>query len=120
MMRKTKSKGIIHCVAALAVCLGAVGTISGQEAEDEMVVPLGTIVLGAPEGVEQKRAAVDFPHAPRVHAHTASLVWYNDLSCQLMPLALGDGFVRQNDFVEVGLALSPVDPLAIGSLPTYR
>ena len=52
----------LMCILVVLI-LGVAGTISGQEAEDEMVVPLGTIVLGAPEGVEQKRAAVDFPHA---------------------------------------------------------
>ena len=52
----------LMCVLVVLI-LGAAGTISGQEAEDEMVVPMGTIVLGPPEGVEQKRAAVDFPHA---------------------------------------------------------
>jgi hypothetical protein len=30
---------------------------------DELCIPMGTIELSAPEGVEQKRSAVDFPHS---------------------------------------------------------
>ena len=54
--------GIFLMCFLAALIFGAAGAISGQESGDKMLVPLGTIVLGAPDGVEAKRAAVDFPH----------------------------------------------------------
>jgi hypothetical protein len=42
---------------------GSMTMVVGQETEDEMVVPMGTIVLEPPESVEPKRSPVDFPHS---------------------------------------------------------
>jgi len=36
---------------------------SGEDAGDQMCVPMGIITIEAPEGVEAQRAPVDFPHA---------------------------------------------------------
>jgi hypothetical protein len=43
--------------------LAAVQGFSSPAAKEDMRVPMGVIVLKAPDGVEAKRAAVDFPHA---------------------------------------------------------
>lgn len=37
--------------------------VAGQETEDEMIVPMGIIVIGPPESVEPKRSPVEFPHS---------------------------------------------------------
>ncbi len=47
----------------MAIIFGSVLVVSGQEDAEDMCVPMGTIELGAPDGVEQKRAAVEFPHS---------------------------------------------------------
>jgi hypothetical protein len=36
---------------------------SGEDAGDQMCIPMGIITIRAPEGVEPQRAPVDFPHA---------------------------------------------------------
>ncbi len=62
-------------IGALCLCLsmvlvfGSMTMVVGQETEDEMVVPMGIIVLEPPESVEAKRSAVEFPHS----AHFASV-----------------------------------------------
>jgi len=43
--------------------LGGVKAFSGSASSKDMIVPMGTITLKAPEGVESKRSAVEFPHA---------------------------------------------------------
>ncbi|MDX1707882.1 MAG: cytochrome c3 family protein [Desulfobacterales bacterium] len=47
----------------MAIICGSVMVVSGQEDAEDMCVPMGTIELGAPDGVEQKRSPVGFPHA---------------------------------------------------------
>ena len=44
----------IVCVM-MVVILGTTLTVSGQEAEDVMMVPMGVITIDAPEGVEAKK-----------------------------------------------------------------
>jgi Class III cytochrome C family len=46
----------------IAIIFGSVLVVSGEEDVEDMLVPMGTIELGAPDGVEQKRASVEFPH----------------------------------------------------------
>jgi hypothetical protein len=43
--------------------LGGITIVVGQDTEEEMIVPMGDIVIGPPESVEPKRALVDFPHS---------------------------------------------------------
>ena len=45
---------IILMTGSAAIVLG--------ESEDEMIVPMGIITLSAPDSVEAKRSAVEFPH----------------------------------------------------------
>ncbi len=42
--------------------IGSAAIVFG-ESEDEMIVPMGIIVIGPPESVEAKRSPVEFPHA---------------------------------------------------------
>jgi hypothetical protein len=42
---------------------GSITMVVGQDTEDEMVVPMGIIVLEPPESVEPKRSSVEFPHS---------------------------------------------------------
>ena len=55
--------GIFIMCIVMAIIFGSVLIVSGEEDAEDMCVPMGTIVLGAPDGVEQKRASVDFPHS---------------------------------------------------------
>jgi hypothetical protein len=47
----------------MALVLGGITFVSGQESEDEMCIPMGIIELGPPESVEPVRSAVEFPHS---------------------------------------------------------
>ena len=49
-------------VVLLSLMLASVVCFSSSFA-DELCIPMGTIELSAPEGVEAKRSAVDFPHS---------------------------------------------------------
>ncbi|MGD2037128.1 MAG: cytochrome c3 family protein [Desulfobacterales bacterium] len=55
--------GILLVCFLIAIICGSVPAVSAEEDADEMCVPLGTIELAAPDGVEQKRAPVEFPHS---------------------------------------------------------
>ena len=55
--------GILLLCFVMAIIFGSVLVVSDEEDPEDMCVPMGTIVLSAPDGVEQKRAPVDFPHA---------------------------------------------------------
>jgi hypothetical protein len=61
-MTKCRTVGLILVVAAVGL-MGAVQVFSGAAPPEDMCVPMGKIVLKAPEGVQAKRSAVDFPHA---------------------------------------------------------
>jgi hypothetical protein len=49
-------------VILLVLILGSAAIVFGQ-ADEEMCVEMGIIPLSAPEGVESKRAEVEFPHS---------------------------------------------------------
>ncbi len=51
----------ILCVM-MVVILGTTLKVSGQNQEEDMLVPMGVITLEAPDGVEIKRAPVEFKH----------------------------------------------------------
>ena len=53
----------IVCVMVVVI-LGTTITVSGQEAEDVMIVPMGVITLEAPEGVEAKKILGTLPTLP--------------------------------------------------------
>jgi len=59
-----KRKAVWLILVAVAVGLiGGVQAFSGAAAPEDMCIPMGTIVIKAPEGVQAKRSAVEFPHA---------------------------------------------------------
>ena len=55
--------GILLLGLVMAIIFGSVLVVSGMEDAEDMCVPMGTIELGAPDGVEQKRVSVEFPHS---------------------------------------------------------
>ena len=55
--------GIAILCVMMVVILGTTLKVSGQEAEDVMLVPMGVIPIDPPEGVEAKKSPVDFPHS---------------------------------------------------------
>lgn len=55
--------GILLVCIVMAIIFGSVLVVSGEEDAEDMVVPMGIIELSAPDGVEQKRALVEFPHS---------------------------------------------------------
>jgi hypothetical protein len=61
-MTMRKTVWLIMVVAAVGL-IGGVKAFSGAAAPEDMCVPMGTIVLKAPDGVQSQRSAVDFPHA---------------------------------------------------------
>ncbi|MDM8537479.1 cytochrome c3 family protein [Desulfobacterales bacterium HSG17] len=51
-------------ILAVGLVFAAISVgIASESTDGELVVPLGIIDLEAPEGVEAKRAAVEFPHS---------------------------------------------------------
>ena len=72
-------------VVLLSLMLASVVCFSSTYA-DELCVPLGTITLSAPQGVEAKRSAVDFPHAAHfsINCKDCHHTWEygnDDMSC---------------------------------------
>jgi len=59
-MRLKKVLILILCVGFCAAW--ATSAVMAEGGEEEMCVPLGVIDLEAPEGVESRRSAVEFPH----------------------------------------------------------
>ena len=55
--------GLLCVCLSMILVFGSITMVVGQETEDEMVVPMGIIVIGPPESVEPKRSPVDFPHS---------------------------------------------------------
>ena len=55
--------GLLCLCLSMVLVLGSIALVVGQETEDEMLVPMGVIVIEAPESVEAKRSPVDFPHS---------------------------------------------------------
>ena len=58
-----QKKGLLCLCLSMVLVLGSIALVVGQETEDEMLVPMGVIVIEAPESVEAKRSPVDFPHS---------------------------------------------------------
>jgi hypothetical protein len=54
--------GMIAC-ASLGVAVAEVAEEEAAVENEEMIVPMGTITLEAPDAVESRRAAVEFPHS---------------------------------------------------------
>lgn len=73
-MTKRRAVGLVLVVAAVGL-MGGVQAFSGAAAPEDMCVPMGKIVIKAPEGVEAKRSAVDFPHAR--HFDTACITCHH-------------------------------------------
>ncbi len=61
-MAMHKTVWLIMVVAAVGL-IGGVKAFSGAAAPEDMCVPMGKITLKAPDGVQSKRSAVEFPHA---------------------------------------------------------
>ena len=55
--------GFLFLCLSMVFVFGSITNVGGQETEEEMIVPMGDIVIGPPESVEPKRSAVDFPHS---------------------------------------------------------
>ena len=53
---------VILSVVIGLVC-GSAMVVTGNEPEEDLCIPLGNLVLEAPEGVDVKRAPVEFPHS---------------------------------------------------------
>ena len=58
-----QKKGLLCLCFSMVLVFGSFAMVGGQETEDEMVVPMGIIVLEPPESVESKRSSVEFPHS---------------------------------------------------------
>jgi len=72
-------------VVLLSLVLASVVSFSSSFA-DELCIPLGSIELSAPEGVEAKRAAVEFPHSQHfsINCQACHHTWEygdDDMSC---------------------------------------
>jgi hypothetical protein len=55
--------GILFLCLSIVLVFGSMTIVGGQETDDEMIVPMGTIEIGPPEEVEQTRSPVEFPHS---------------------------------------------------------
>lgn len=55
--------GFLFLCLSIVFVLGSITIVGGQETEEEMIVPMGIIVIGPPDSVEPKRSPVDFPHS---------------------------------------------------------
>ncbi len=55
--------GLLCLCLSMVLVFGSITMVVGQETEDEMVVPMGVIVIEPPESVEPKRSPVEFPHS---------------------------------------------------------
>jgi hypothetical protein len=56
-------KCYLLAVGVVILAIFSFGLVLAGESEESMCIPMGTIVITAPDGVEAKRAAVEFPHA---------------------------------------------------------
>lgn len=58
-----QKKSFLCLFLSAVLIFGSITMVVGQEAEEEMIVPMGDIVIGPPESVEPRRSPVDFPHS---------------------------------------------------------
>jgi hypothetical protein len=68
-MQKTR---ILLLVLIMAAVTGAALVTAGESSDEQMCIPMGKITLSAPESVEAKRSAVEFPHAVHFNYDCAS------------------------------------------------
>ena len=54
---------VVMLSVVIGVVCGSALVVTGSESQEELCIPLGTLVLEAPEGVEPQRAPVEFPHS---------------------------------------------------------
>ena len=54
---------VVILSVVIGVVCGSALVVTGDESGQDLCIPLGGLVLEAPEGVEAKRAAVEFPHS---------------------------------------------------------
>jgi hypothetical protein len=55
--------GVLCWFLSMVFVFGGINPVVGQETEDEMVVPMGTIEIGPPDSVEPTKSSVSFPHS---------------------------------------------------------
>lgn len=55
--------GVLFLCLSVVLIFGSVTIVGGQETENEMIVPMGTIEIAPPDGAEQTRSPVEFPHS---------------------------------------------------------
>jgi hypothetical protein len=51
---------VLLCIIAMGYYIG---TVNAEQGEEKLCIPLGTITISPPEGVEAKRSPVEFPHS---------------------------------------------------------
>lgn len=56
-------KRYLLMVGVVILAIVSFSLVLAEESEDSMCIPMGTIILEPPDGVESKRATVEFPHA---------------------------------------------------------
>lgn len=54
---------VVMVSVVIGVVMGSALVVTGSESEGDLCIPLGTIVLEAPDGVESQRSPVEFPHS---------------------------------------------------------
>jgi len=55
-------RGLVLSIVMLVGLLAVGGIVTGDEAADEMCLPMGNILLEPPDSIEDPRSAVEFPH----------------------------------------------------------
>ena len=54
---------VVMLSVVIGVVCGSALVVTGSESEEDLCIPLGNLVLEAPEGVEAQRSPVEFPHS---------------------------------------------------------
>ena len=54
---------VVILSVVIGVVCGSAMVVTGSESGEDLCIPLGVLVLEAPDGVEAKRAPVEFPHS---------------------------------------------------------
>lgn len=56
-------RGLVLSISILVCLLCMGGIVTGEDAAEEMCIPMGTIWLEPPDTIEDPRSAVEFPHS---------------------------------------------------------
>ena len=56
-------KIFVILICALIIAGYGIGWVAAGDAEDTMCIPMGTILIEPPSGVDAKRSSVEFPHS---------------------------------------------------------